>query len=211
MPSRPFPPGSTHRLEKVEIVAPWGERVVADTFSILGMTYFDPFTTTSESSSRFVEWQFANATTAVYGRPISERDYNNESIARPPRVVDAWPVQLLGAGLTLTALLYMLLVLELDVSARANHFKQPLASWPSFLLLNLPVYAIGGICVYADSRGAPVFIPMLERVLLVIARALPDNLIVVGLVAAIPPAVIYALLDRVFTRSEFARAPTVQR
>jgi hypothetical protein len=176
------------------------------------MTYFDPFTTTSKSSSRFVEWQFANATTAVYGRPISRGEFRDKSIPRPPRVVDAWSVQLLGAGLTLTALLYMLLVLELDMSAQASYFKQSLAPWPRWLLLYLPTFTIGGICVYyADGRGARIFIPMLERVLLVIARALPDNLIVVGLVAAIPPAVIYALLDRVFTRSEFARAPTVQR
>jgi hypothetical protein len=212
MRTRPLPAGATHISWQVEIVAPWGERVVADTFSILGMTYFDPFTTTSKSSSRFVEWQFANATTAVYGRPISRGEFRDKSIPRPPRVVDAWSVQLLGAGLTLTALLYMLLVLELDMSAQASYFKQSLAPWPRWLLLYLPTFTIGGICVYyADGRGARIFIPMLERVLLVIARALPDNLIVVGLVAAIPPAVIYALLDRVFTRSEFARAPTVQR
>jgi hypothetical protein len=212
MRTRPLPAGATHISWQVEIVAPWGERVVADTLSILSATYFDPFTTTSQSSPRFVDWQFANATTAVYGRPISRGEFRDKSIPRPPRVVDAWSVQLLGAGLTLSALLYILLVLELDMSAQASYFKQSLASWPSWLLLYLPTFTIGGICVYyAHGRGARILIPMLERVLLVIARALPDNLIVVGLVAAIPPAVIYALLDRVFTRSEFSRAPTVQR
>ncbi len=212
MRTRPLPAGATRISRQVEIVAPWGERVVADTLSILGATFFDPFTTTSQSSPRFVEWQFANATTAVYGRPISRGEYRDKSIPRPPRVVDAWSVQLLGGGLTLTALLYMLLVLELDMSAQASYRKQSLASWPGWLLLYLPQAMIGGICMYS-SRGhhGSLLIPMIERILLVIVRALPDNMLVVGLAAAIPPAILYVLLDRQFSLSEVSRSPVVQR
>ncbi|WP_309672949.1 hypothetical protein [Gemmatimonas sp.] len=209
MQTRPLPPGATHIGQHVEIVAPWGELVVADTFSILGMTYFDPFTTTAESSPRFVEWQFASATKAVYGRSISRRVYEDKSIPRPPRAVDAWSVQLLGGGLTLAALLYMLLVLELPLSARASRWQSPLASSLSLLLLYLPMYTIGGVCFYfSKDRGASIFIPMIERMLLAITRSLPDNLMVVAVVAAIPPALLYTLLDRQFTRSEVSRAPT---
>ena len=212
MRTRPLPAGATRISRQVEIVAPWGERVVADTLSILGATYFDPFTTTSQSSLRFVEWQFANATTAVYGRPISRGEYRDKSIPRPPRVVDAWSVQLLGGGLTLTALLYILFVLELDMSARASRSKTHLASLAAWLLLYLPTLTIGCINEYYGlNRGASLFIPMLERILLVIVRALPDNLLVVGLAAAIPPAILYVLLDRQFSLSEVRRSPLVQR
>ena len=212
MRTRPLPAGATRISRQVEIVAPWGERVVADTLSILGATFFDPFTTTSQSSPRFVEWQFANATTAVYGRPISRGEYRDKSIPRPPRVVDAWSVQLLGGGLTLTALLYILFVLELDMSARASRSKTHLASLAAWLLLYLPTLTIGGINEYYGlNRGASLFIPMLERILLVIVRALPDNLLVVGLAAAIPPAILYVLLDRQFSLSEVRRSPLVQR
>lgn len=209
MRTRPLPTGATQIGQQVEIVAPWGELVVADTFSILGMTYFDPFTTTAESSPRFVEWQFANATKAVYGRPISRREYKDQSIPRPPRAVDAWSVQLLGGGLTLAALLYVLLVLELPLSARASRWQSPFASSLPLLLLHLPMYTIGGVCFYFSmDRGASIFIPMIERMLLAITRSLPDNMLVVAVVAAIPPALVYTLLDRQFTRSQVSRAPT---
>ena len=212
MPTRPLPAGATRISQHVEIVAPWGERVVADTFSILGTTYFDPFTTTNENSTRFVEWQFAKATTAVYGQPISRRVYEDESIALPPHVVDAWSVQLLGAGLTLTLLLYILLASELALSATASRWKVPLASSFPILLAMLPMCTIGGICMYY-SRGhhGSLFISMLERILLVIVRALPDNMLVVGLAAAIPPAILYVLLDRQFSLSEVSRSPVVRR
>ena len=212
MRTRPLPAGATRISRQVEIVAPWGERVVADTLSILGATYFDPFTTTSQSSLRFVEWQFAKATTAVYGQPISRRVYEDESIALPPHVVDAWSVQLLGAGLTLTLLLYILLASELALSATASRWKVPLASSFPILLAMLPLYTIGGICMYyRRGHNGSLFIPMLERILLVIVRALPDNLLVVGLAAAIPPAILYVLLDRQFSLSEVRRSPLVQR
>lgn len=212
MRTRPLPPGATHIRQPVKIVAPWGEAVVADTFSILGATYFDPFTTTRESSPRFMEWQFANATKTVYGRPIPRHEYKDKSIPRPPRVADAWSVQLLGAGLTLTALLFMLLAFELSLSARVSRWKSPLASSLSVLLFYLPLYTIGGICFYYGmDRGTSIFIPMIERMLLATTRALPDNLLVVGLVALIPPAMVYAMLERQFSRNDVSRAVVPSR
>ena len=159
-----------------------------------------------------MEWQFANATKTVYGRPIPRHEYKDKSIPRPPRVADAWSVQLLGAGLTLTALLYMLLAFELRLSARVSRWKSPLAFSLSVLLLYLPLYTIGGICFYYGmDRGASILIPMIERMLLATTRALPDNLLVVGLVALIPPATVYAMLERQFSRNDVSRAVVPSR
>ena len=106
----------------------------------------------------------------------------------------------------------VLFVLELDMSARASRSKTHLASLAAWLLLYLPTLTIGGINEYYGlNRGASLFIPMLERILLVIVRTLPDNLLVVGLAAAIPPAILYVLLDRQFSLSEVRRSPLVQR
>ena len=205
-PARPLPPGATHIGRQVEVMSPWGESAVADTFSILGVMYFDPYTTGPHSSTRFVEWQFGNATTAVYGRSISRRDYEDETIPRPPRLVDTWSVQLLGGGLTVASLLYLLLVFELPLSARASRFKPSRVTMVTLLLLFLPVYAIGGVCMYNGwRRGGSIALPMIERALLAATRALPDNALVIAVIAAIPPIIMYVLLDRQFTRSEFPR------
>ena len=207
MPAPRPPAGTTHIGQQIEILAPWGETAVADTFSILGVTYFDPFTTTRESSPRFVEWQFAKATQTVYGKPISRREYGDKAISRPRRVVDAWPVQLLGIGLALTILLYMLLTFELSLSVRAKRYATVGPAAIQGLLLWLPLFIVGGLCVFVGlDRNASIFIPMIERMLLAITRALPDNLLVVGLVAMIPPAVFYALLERQFARNDVSRA-----
>ncbi len=210
--TRPLPTGAMHISRQVEVVSPWGETAVADTFTILGAMYFNPYTTGPQSSTRFVDWQFGKATSAVYGRPISMRNYNDESIARPPSVVDAWSVQLLGGGLTLTLLFYMLFVYELPLSARASCVRMPSAAAAPLLLLFLPVYTIGGICIYFGyHRGGSIAMPMIERALLATTRALPDNVLVVALIAAIPPVLIYLLLEWQFSRSEVPRVATVRR
>ncbi len=207
--TRTLPPGATHIDRQIEVMAPWGETAVADTFSILGVMYFNPYTTGARNSKRFVEWQFSKATTAVYGRPISMREYDDETIPRPPRVADAWAVQLLGGGLTLALLFYVLLAHELPLSARASRAGTIGLIASPLLLLFYPVAIVGIICVYfGHDRGGAIAMPMIERALLAITGVLSDSVLVMVVISAIPPIVMYTLLERQFTRSEVPRVST---
>ncbi len=206
------PPNATNIGRQFEIVSPWGERVVADTISVLRRMYFNPYTTSPRSTPRMRAWQLGRATTAVYGRPLSVREYNDKSSPRPPRVTDTWSIQLLGGALTLTLLLYILLVYEIPLMARSNPTSSVVSTGSALALLFLPTYIFGGICLYTmHKRGGSLAVPMIERALLAMTRTLPDNLLVVGIIAAIPPSLLYLLLERQFSRSEIVRLPAARR
>jgi hypothetical protein len=56
--------------DDVVIRAPWGEETQPKTYLRLGLPYYNPYSVGPKNSPRFLEWQFARATQAVYGRSI---------------------------------------------------------------------------------------------------------------------------------------------
>jgi hypothetical protein len=52
------------------IESPWGEKTAPWTLHRLGMTFYNPYSVGPNNSAPFVEWQFARATEAVYGRSV---------------------------------------------------------------------------------------------------------------------------------------------
>jgi hypothetical protein len=52
------------------IRAPWGEESHPKTFLRLGLLFYNPYSVAPRNSTRFLEWQFARATKAVYGRSV---------------------------------------------------------------------------------------------------------------------------------------------
>lgn len=52
------------------IRSPWGETNRPRTFLRLGFSTYNPYSVAPENSPRFLDWQFARATEAVYGRAI---------------------------------------------------------------------------------------------------------------------------------------------
>lgn len=190
------------------IVSPWGERTVADTISIAGVTLFDPYTTAAGSSSRFVDWQFARATTAVYGHPISLAE-SRDGIKATPLMSHLPRMQLLNAGAVLTMALWMFWIIELG-------------HWSLWGKLHLPRYAgaviAALICVPAiilivsyAPRTTEIFLPFAKKFLWSVSSALPVNLAVVAIVAALPALPMYALLEWQFARSEMTgRVPKTE-
>ena len=196
----------------VDIFAPWGERVAADTISILGTMYFNQFTTTKQSSDRFVAWQFANATKAVYGRSISREDYRDKNLPRPRPVTRAWRVQLLGAGLALALMFFILFTNEIAFSRTLSRLRLVQKVALGGLLSILPITVVGGAALYYSGRRVNVMVmPMLDRALLAISRALPPNPILIVLVALLPVVAMYAILEWQFRRSETDSSPMVRQ
>jgi hypothetical protein len=52
------------------IQSPWGETTQPKTFSRLGFAFYNPYSVAPHNSARFLDWQFARATEAVYGRAV---------------------------------------------------------------------------------------------------------------------------------------------
>ncbi len=52
------------------IQSPWGETTRPKTFIRLGFPFCNPYSVAPHNSPRFLEWQFARATEAVYGRAV---------------------------------------------------------------------------------------------------------------------------------------------
>ncbi len=189
------------------IVAPWGESSAADTITVFGIMLFDPYTSGSDNSSRFVDWQVARATTAVYGYPISaaqERngDHPKPLMSREPRM------QLLNTAAVLALLLLIVWSAELGLSNRFGRIWKYLGS----AIVQIPLVAFFWIdYLYENSRRADVFLPIAKKLLWHFSNGLPANLVVVAIAAFVPVLAVYALLEWQFARSELAaRRPKPQ-
>jgi hypothetical protein len=67
--------------------APWGETVDPVVQRFPGFVAYNPYAARPGNSKRFIEWQFERATAAIYGRPITEREYLRPVSMRFPAVV----------------------------------------------------------------------------------------------------------------------------
>lgn len=182
------------------IVAPWGERIVADTMTVLGRTLYNPYTSEAQCSSRFEEWQFERATAAVYGRSLTLMQYDADRGALRGGMANPreW---LVGAAALLTLGLFMLFLAELGYSHRLRPGSW--MPWIAQFLAVAPVFAFMIADVMYRPRMAGVVMPLIRAGLRQIATALPANLFVVFVAAGVPVAAMYALLEWQFRRTEF--------
>ena len=181
------------------ILAPWGERAAADTATLLGVRLYNPYSSGEGSSPRFVEWQFERATAAVYGRSLTQAQYDTASVlpSRDRGDVRLWLVD--GAALMTFGLLVLLLA-ETGYSRR----WRPGSRMPVVMqwVAALPIFAAIILSVAIRVRDADVANPLLHALLRAAAHALPTNPAAALAIAAVPVLAAYALLERQFGRSE---------
>ncbi len=123
------------------ITAPWGESVQADTITVIGSTFFNPYTSRESNSAQFIEWQFGRATETVLGRTFTQDEYNTISLRDKPRsVMKQTPA--IVCRLLLTVALMLLFAWTFEVP---NWYRVP--QWPK-----LARYAI------ATTPFAPMFL-----------------------------------------------------
>ncbi|MEO8881265.1 MAG: hypothetical protein ABI446_12810 [Gemmatimonadaceae bacterium] len=188
------------------IVAPWGESSAADTITVLGMTLFDPYTSGSDNSSRFVDWQVARATSAIYGYPMSVAQEKHGD--HPEPLMDREPrMRILNAAAVLALMLLIVWSTEFGMWNRFGRI------WKYFgaALLAIPVAAMFWVDHIYQNRRAELLVPIAKKLLWHASNALPANLVVVAIAAFLPVLAVYSLLEWQFAQSELAaRRPKPQ-
>ncbi len=184
------------------IESPWGETFRPAIFSVFGYRLYNPYSTGPNNSRRFFDWQFERATEVVYGHPLNPRrlDAAREVGLRP---VTARPRMRI---LNLAAMALLLLVLI---------FFRELFRWHRARTLSRLVRGLLATAVAAPPLGAILFLfftplggatslsqHLIQGPLLHVSALLPDNLPAVTLAAAVPVALMYVLLERLFAKTE---------
>jgi len=80
------------------IQAPWGETIHPATNRLFKSDLYNPYTTGCNNSERFLDWQFARATTAVYGHPITRDRKAGSYVVSSPVGIPRIRRQLLTIG-----------------------------------------------------------------------------------------------------------------
>jgi hypothetical protein len=92
------------------IESPWGEKTEPRTFHRLKMAFYNPYSVAPNNSARFLDWQFARATRAVYGRsvPLSQAaELQKPGLTPIPRQLRAYFVAALAATLVFLGMLQL--------------------------------------------------------------------------------------------------------
>jgi hypothetical protein len=182
------------------IVAPWGESYPPDVLTVLGVSFYNPYSSGEGSSQRFIEWQFERATTAVYGRPISLEEYDADGAVRPPRVTRSPRMQILNGGAILALVLCLAFLGEL---ARWHRLSGTRPGRTIAMVVTIaPMFLVIADMIYGIKHGTQLITPATEAILLHASRILPSGVLPVIVTAAVPVIAMYALLEWQFGKSE---------
>lgn len=184
------------------ITAPWGETAEPYVVHVFGNVLYNPYSSRLASSDRFAKWQYERLTTAVYGKAVPFKEYEEGDVF-PRKQTAKLRMMMLNISAVLTVAVLVISVLTVawhrlfwKVSTLASvisvaAFLTPMAAW-----LYLQILVLG-------PQGVTSFIlPLIEGQLLRLSAALPANILVVLAVAALPLIATYALLEWQFKKSE---------
>lgn len=175
------------------IVAPWGEQHRAYQFRVFERTMYNPYSIVASSSEKFVEWQHARATTAVYGYPISRRDYEENRSTLPAHVTSSVRMHVLTFSLMMFVALLSLWLIELRNSARVGRIPllPDIVNW----LVLVPIFAPIALSLLVPELGFQSDRGVVQFALLRVSQWLPSSTVLFLLLAFVPPAAMYWLLS----------------
>lgn len=190
------------------LMAPWGETARPYTVRLLGSTYYNPYTVRERSSEAFGEWQFSRLTKAVYGIAMTREGY--KALPRAPRrITNQWRMMILSVAASVTGIFLLLVLMGISkfvgTQPKSASFGVGVALATSVLTMVPILYG----ALATESTDA-VF-ALAQSHLMRLSDALPASNLIVLLVALIPVAAMYALLEWQFARSEFVPLKTARK
>jgi hypothetical protein len=169
----------------VTIESPWGEQTQPATFLRMGAITYNPYTVAPHNSERFLAWQFARATEAVYGR----------SLPLVPAMLTA-RTQCIAA---LSAVLVLLLIAFLAFWGQAGDHQ----AWAWFLWFCFVALLLCDLFTAGEIRATGSLSQVLT---LALAGVLPRNWIALAASALILFAGLYFAVERQFRKVDLTPA-----
>jgi hypothetical protein len=172
------------------IQSPWGEKTEPKTFLRLGFATYNPYSVAPDNSERFLDWQFARAAEAVYGRAIPRSQ--TAGFEKPGPVAISRRLRTRSIEV-LAAILIFLAMFNLSLWGKARgHNGWVVLGW--FVILT-PF----GLDLF--TAGQVVKSGMLSEVVtLRLAAILPQNWAALAVVAALPLGGLYWALEKQFEK-----------
>jgi hypothetical protein len=162
--------------------APWGEEVVADTLTLLGLTLYNPYTVRVGNSDPFATWQFDKLNEQHFGVRVTRAEFETtDNRELPLPLTQRWPVQLLVAALLFAYAALGLWAYEYTRNHRVSRGSMAPALARAWLPVMLWFGAAGIPFVLtmrlSFSRGGALVTSVLETSMLRVAEVLPGWLV----------------------------------
>ena len=179
------------------IEAPWGESYRPEISTRWRLAFYNPYSVGRESSQRFLEWQFLQATEAVYGRaiPVSQR----EDLARMKPILQQPKAQGIVAAIALLYFLFQMCALHLSGWWRLRYPRGGFRAW----LATAPMFAVFLFILapFPDFAGGYFF----NSMVLHLVSIFPDSLWMLALITAALMAGLYWLAEKLWRENEFGQ------
>jgi hypothetical protein len=176
-----------------------GGTVHATTLRVLGITFYNAYSMSARNSERFVEWQFARATEAVYGTAIPLLQYGAAVRAGLTPVTARPRMRILTLSADLLAILLLVYLTEWTRWHRLRRPSGPLRDALPFAPLAVVLAADGVVRWYYSF---PLETAAVRAALLHLSNLLPNNLLVVTAAAMVPVVGMYWLVEKQFSKAE---------
>ncbi len=170
--------------------APWGESYQPEPLQALGLTFYDPYAVGPKNSQRFEDWQFARATTEIYGRPITARQLAEGKQGRLTPVTLSQRMQILSvAAVGIISLLWLWLV-ELFSWHRLGRLSKA-ARTIAYSGASSVFLGVMGLDIVVGQRAGFLSQPAMLAGLLYCSHHLPENPAILTAIALAPVLVLF--------------------
>ncbi len=183
------------------IQAPWGETFQPAPVLILGLAFYNPYAVGQSNSRRFEEWQFARATTEIYGRPYTAREVARARRGSLKPITLSPRMEILSLALVLAIGLFWAWLVEAMLWRQLGRLSGRLRHAVTVSAALIPCAGVLGMEMLDKGPGS-LHLSALEGGLLLVSRHLPENLVLVAVAAMIPLAVLGWMVDRQHAAAE---------
>jgi hypothetical protein len=175
------------------VSAPWGENFTPPVTAVMSTSVYNPYAVGCANTQRFFDWQFARATSAVYGRPVTLRDFVRHRHPNPR-------TQARLVLLNVCALLFWAMLTFALVALKDWYRCQRLPSWVwKVIFVGLLLTAMA-LVFGSGPFGIQDYLQWLSW-------RLPENLAVLITICAVPTLLFYLLLEKLTREAELSPAP----
>ena len=188
------------------VQAPWGETTQPQSWRVLGLAFYNPYSVAQNNSLEFQDWQWARATERIYGRPVEAR-YLKKAVDAGLRPVTLSPrMQVLSILFLVFSGLCWAWAIEMLAWHRWTRLSAPVRNTLTYSIVMLPIGLLLADVVVGSGPGS-ISRSALIRGLLRLSEILPANLGLLAMIGVVPLSGMWWLLERQAAVAEIPAQP----